>query len=49
MHSLVFGLVLKALVIGTLRGVGGGGVWGLNAHNKDLILPICGSMVPYPP
>ena len=25
MHSLVFGLVLKALVIGTLRGVGGGG------------------------
>ena len=26
-------------VIGTLRGVGGGGVGGLNAHNKD----------PYPP
>ena len=24
-------------VIGTLRGVGGGGVGGLNAHNKDLI------------
>ena len=22
---------------GTLRGVGGGGVGGLNAHNKDLI------------
>ena len=30
------------LVIGTLRGVGGGGVGGLNAHNK-------GSIVPYPP
>ena len=26
--------------IGTLRGVGGGGVGGLNAHNKDLIRPI---------
>ena len=24
-------------IIGTLRGVGGGGVGGLNAHNKDLI------------
>ena len=24
-------------LIGTLRGVGGGGVGGLNAHNKDLI------------
>ena len=28
------------LIIGTLRGVGGGGVGGLNAHNKDLIRPI---------
>ena len=27
-------------LIGTLRGVGGGGVGGLNAHNKDLIRPI---------
>ena len=27
-------------IIGTLRGVGGGGVGGLNAHNKDLIRPI---------
>ena len=27
-------------VIGTLRRVGGGGVGGLNAHNKDLIRPI---------
>ena len=27
-------------VIGTLRGVGRGGVGGLNAHNKDLIRPI---------
>ena len=26
--------------IGTLRGVGGAGVGGLNAHNKDLIRPI---------
>ena len=24
-------------IIGTLRGVGTGGVGGLNAHNKDLI------------
>ena len=24
----------------TLRGLGGGGVGGLNAHNKDLIRPI---------
>ena len=24
-------------IIGTLRGVGGGGIGGLNAHNKDLI------------
>ena len=24
-------------IIGTLRGVGGGGVGGLNAHNKDLM------------
>ena len=31
------------LIIGTLRGVGGGGVGGLNAHNKDLIRPIYGS------
>ena len=29
--------VLKQRVIGTLRGVGGRGVGGLNAHNKDLI------------
>ena len=29
--------VLMPLIIGTLRGVGGGGVGGLNAHNKDLI------------
>ena len=28
------------VLIGTLRGVGGGGVGGLNAHNKDLIRPI---------
>ena len=34
------GLTLKANIIGTLRGVGGGGVGGLNAHNKDLIRPI---------
>ena len=27
-------------IIGTLRGVGGGGVGGLNAYNKDLIRPI---------
>ena len=33
----------------TLRGVGGGGVGGLNAHNKDLARPIQGSTVPYPP
>ena len=26
--------------VGTLRGAGGGGVGGLNAHNKDLIRPI---------
>ena len=26
-------------IIGTLRGVGGGGVGGLNARNKDLIRP----------
>ena len=31
---------LLSLFIGTLRGVGGGGVGGLNAHNKDLIRPI---------
>ena len=30
----------EPIVIGTLRGVGGGGVGGLNAHNKDLIRPI---------
>ena len=34
------------LVIGTLRGVGGGGVGGINAHNKDIIRPISGSIVP---
>ena len=27
----------SAVIIGPLRGVGGGGVGGLNAHNKDLI------------
>ena len=26
-------------IIRTLRGVGGGGVGGLDAHNKDLIRP----------
>ena len=31
-------------IIRTLSGVGG-----LNAHNKDLIRPIKGSIVPYPP
>ena len=41
--------VLSTYIIGTLRGVGGGGVGGLNAHNKDLIRPIYGSIVPYPP
>ena len=30
----------ELLLIGTLRGVGGGVVGGLNAHNKDLIRPI---------
>ena len=37
-----FGTRMKAsdLVIGTLEGVGGGGVGGHNAHNKDLIRPI---------
>ena len=30
--------------IRTLRGVGG-----LNTHNKDLVRPIKGSIVPYPP
>ena len=35
----VVALILP-IVIGTLRGVGGGGVGGLNAHNKDLIRPI---------
>ena len=30
----------ESKIIGTLRGVGGGGVGGLNAHNKDLIRPI---------
>ena len=34
------------MVIGTLRGVGGGGVEGHNAHKKDLIRPIFGSIVP---
>ena len=34
--------------MGTLRGSRGGGVGGLNAHNKDLIRPINGSIVPYP-
>ena len=34
-----------ANAIGTLRGVGEGGVGGLNAHDKDLK----GSIVPYPP
>ena len=38
----------RDLSIGTLWGVGGGGVGGLNAHNKD-IRPIYGSIVPYPP
>ena len=28
---------LQATFIGTLRGVGGGGVGGLNAHNRALI------------
>ena len=27
-------------IMGTLRGVGGGGVGGLNGHNKDVIRPI---------
>ena len=36
-------------IIGTLWGVGGGGVGALNAHNKDLVRPIEGSIVPYPP
>ena len=31
----------------TLRGVGG--VGGLNTYNKDLLRPIEGSIVPYPP
>ena len=34
----------KARFIRTLRGVGG-----LNAHTKDLIRPISGIIVPYPP
>ena len=40
---------LEPKLIGTLRGVGGRGVEGLNAHNKDLIRPISGSIVPYVP
>ena len=35
--------------IRTLRGVRGRGVGGLNGHNKDVVRPIYGSMVPYPP
>ena len=35
-----FGAEGLLVIIGTLRGVGGGGVGGLNAHNKDLIRPI---------
>ena len=42
-------LFLIKRFIGTLRGAGGGGVGGLNAHNKDLIRPTFGSIVPYPP
>ena len=30
--------LLLPYFIGTLRGVGGGGVGGLNAQNKDLVL-----------
>ena len=37
-------LAVGSIVIRTLRGVGG-----LNTHNKDLIRPIYGSIVPYPP
>lgn len=32
-----------------LDGVGGGGVRGFNAHNKDLGKPSSGSIGPYPP
>ena len=31
---------LEPIFVGTLRGVGGGGVGGLNAQNKDLMRPI---------
>ena len=31
---------VQSRVIGTLRGVGGGGVGGLNGHNKAVIRPI---------
>ena len=40
--------MFRPIIIGTLRGLGGGGVGGLSAHNKDLINPTSGSIVPYP-
>ena len=40
-------LKIHNLIIGIFRGVGG--VGGLNAHNKDLVRPFSGSIVPYPP
>ena len=43
-------LIGSQTLIGNLRGVGGGGVvGGLNTYNQDLIRPISGSIVSYPP
>ena len=40
MGDVSAGFGAGALTHRDLRGVGGGGVGGLNAHNKDLIRPI---------